>query len=111
MSTLLKINDDPMGDTTIIHTGVIQIDHYKDKSEINFATEASMMVSYLKSVCSKELFDAIKNGFQSGERHEMFIQKRTCDINDTYLVAEVQVDSSKFKEGDKVRVIVEKEDD
>ncbi len=70
MSTLLKINDDPMGDTTIKHTDVIQIDHYKNKSEINFAKEAGFLVSHLKEICSKELFNTIKNEFKSDEVHE-----------------------------------------
>lgn len=107
MTTLLKINDDPMDDKRINHINVIQIDHFKDKSKISFETEALMMVSYLKNVCSKELFDVIKNEFQSGEIHETFVQKKIWDVGDTYIVAEVQV-SSDFKEGDKVRVIVEK---
>ena len=36
------------------------------------------------------------------------VQKRTWDRDDTYLVIEVQVDSSEFKNGDEVKVTIEK---
>jgi len=36
------------------------------------------------------------------------VQRKVWDVDDDYLIIEVQVDESEFKKGDKVKVVIEK---
>ncbi len=64
MGSMIRLKDkDETNENPSFSNKRVIIDKYPAFYDINFTCEAEFLYSYLKTVCSKELFEAIKKKF------------------------------------------------